>query len=156
MHTAYALPRSGIPAAVSFRTWVVAALDAAGHRGAAEVSIRVVDGDEGRGYNRDYRSRDYATNVLSFPADLAPELGLALLGDLLICAPVVEREARDQGKRVRDHYAHLTVHGILHLLGHDHQDQAQADRMEALEVHILASLGIPDPYESGTQGPSAA
>lgn len=147
VHVGYAVARAGVPAPASFRAWVAAALAGAGYRRAAEVSIRIVGDDEGLAFNRDYRGRDYATNVLSFPADLPPDLNLPLLGDLVVCAPVVVREAARHGKPVRDHYAHLTIHGVLHLLGHDHQDEAQAGRMEALEARILSGLGIADPYQ---------
>lgn len=145
---AYAVPRRSLPAAVSFRRWVGAALVGAKHRKLAEVSIRLVDADEGRALNKHYRGKDYATNVLSFTAELPPGIDLPLLGDLAICAPVVAREAAEQGKRQRDHWAHLTVHGVLHLLGHDHVVDADAERMEALERRILADLGIADPYGS--------
>ena len=147
VHVNYALPRRGIPAAASFRRWVAAALHGAQHDGTAELSIRIVDGREGRRLNHRYRRKDYATNVLSFPADLPPGIELPLLGDLVICAPVVAREAAEQGKPARDHWAHLTVHGVLHLLGHDHVEAAEARRMEALEIRVLADLGIPNPYE---------
>jgi len=144
----YALPRAGVPAAVSFRKWVAAAL--AGRIREADLAIRLVDEREGRALNRHYRGRDYATNVLSFPADLPeglPEgVRLPLLGDLVICPPVVEREARDQGKPLAAHYAHLTVHGTLHLLGWDHGNDVEAEAMEQLEREILAGLGIADPY----------
>jgi len=142
----YALPRPGLPAANSFRQWVEAALRGAKYRKAAELGIRLVDGEEGRALNRDYRGKDYATNVLSFSADLPAELKLPLLGDLAICAPVVLREAMEQGKRPRDHWAHMTIHGVLHLLGYDHIKNSEAEAMEALETRILASLGIADPY----------
>ena len=147
----YALPRAGVPAAVSFRKWVVAAL--AGRIREADLAIRLVDAKEGRALNRHYRGRDYATNVLSFPADLPeglPEgVRLPLLGDLVLCAPVVAREAREQGKPLAAHYAHLTVHGTLHLLGWDHGNDVEADAMEQLEREILAGLGIDDPYREG-------
>jgi probable rRNA maturation factor len=142
----YALARLGLPAASSFRRWVEAGLAGAKRRAAATVSIRLVDAAEGRELNRRYRHKDYATNVLSFPADLPPGVKLPLLGDLVICAPVVAREAAEQGKAVRDHYAHLTIHGVLHLLGYDHETSAEAERMEALERRVLARLGIADPY----------
>lgn len=142
----YALPRSGLPAANSFRQWVETALRGAKYRKPAELAIRLVDGDEGRALNRDYRGKDYATNVLSFPADLPPDLKLPLLGDLAICAPVVLREAAEQGKRPRDHWAHMTIHGVLHLLGYDHIRNCEAEAMEALETRILADLGMADPY----------
>ncbi len=141
----YAVARAGIPAAVSFRRWVAAALQQQRRR-SAELSIRVVDSAEGRELNRQYRGKDYATNVLSFPAELPPGIKLPLLGDLVICAPVVASEAAEQEKKLRDHYAHLTVHGVLHLLGHDHEIEAEAERMEAIERRILAGLGIADPY----------
>jgi probable rRNA maturation factor len=142
----YGCGRRGVPASASFARWVRAALKSQRRRGL--VSIRLVDEDEGRALNRHYRNRDYATNVLSFPADPLPKSvgGPRLLGDLVLCAPVVAREARAQGKRPADHWAHLTVHGTLHLLGHDHMAPAEAERMETLEVRILAGLGIADPY----------
>ncbi len=112
----------------------------------AELAIRIVDADEGRALNRDYRGKDYATNVLSFPAELPPGVQLPLLGDLAICAPVVQREALEQGKREKDHWAHLTVHGVLHLLGYDHLADDEAETMEALERRILAGLSIANPY----------
>jgi len=146
LHVGYAVPRAGIPSAASFRLWVEAALRGAKRRRAAELSIRLVGIDEGRALNRDYRGKDYATNVLSFEAGLPPELKLPLIGDMVICAPVVAREAAEQGKRARDHWAHLTVHGTLHLLGYDHLVEAEAEAMEALETRILALLGIADPY----------
>ena len=146
----YALPRAGIPSAASFRKWVAAALD--GRIREADLAIRIVDAREGHSLNRHYRGKDYATNVLSFPADIAegvklPEgVTMPLLGDLVICAPVVAREAKEQGKRLNDHYAHLTVHGALHLLGWDHDNERDAECMEQLEREILAGLGIGDPY----------
>ncbi|ATE71159.1 rRNA maturation RNase YbeY [Lysobacter capsici] len=144
----YALPRKGLPAANSFRKWVAAALK--GRIREADLAIRIVGTKEGRSLNRHYRDRDYATNVLSFPADLPEGLPkgvkLPLLGDLVICASVVVREAREQKKPLNDHYAHLTVHGTLHLLGWDHEDEREAECMEQLEREILASLGIADPY----------
>ena len=147
LHLDYALPRRGVPAAASFRRWIETALRVARFRKQAELSIRVVGAREGRALNRRYRDRDYATNVLSFPADLPKGIESPLLGDIVICAPVVLREAREQGKRVRDHYAHLTVHGVLHLLGFDHQNENDARNMEALETRVLASIGIGDPYQ---------
>jgi probable rRNA maturation factor len=142
----YAVPRAGLPAATSFRRWVEAALRGAKRRKPAELAIRIVGADEGRALNRDYRGKDYATNVLSFPVELPPGVALPLIGDLAICAPVVQREAAEQGKTAHDHWAHLTIHGVLHLLGHDHVDERDATVMEALETRILASLGIADPY----------
>ena len=142
----YAVPRAGLPSAASFRRWVEAALHGAKRRKPTELAIRIVDVDEGRALNRDYRGKDYATNVLSFPAELPPGVALPLIGDLAICAQVVLREAAEQAKLPRDHWAHLTIHGVLHLLGYDHIDDAEANVMEALETRILAGLGIADPY----------
>lgn len=146
----YAAPRAGVPSAVSFRKWVAAALQSRIRE--ADLAVRIVGAKEGRALNRHYRGRDYATNVLSFPADIAEGVRLPagvrmpLLGDIVLCAPVVAREAREQRKPVAAHYAHLTVHGALHLLGWDHQDPREAECMEALEREVLASLGIDDPY----------
>jgi probable rRNA maturation factor len=142
----YAAPRRGVPSVTSFRRWTAAALAGARHRQPAELSIRIVGAREGRALNLRYRGKDYATNVLSFPIELPRGVVSPLLGDLVICASVVMREAREQGKAPRDHYAHLTVHGTLHLLGFDHQNKRDAARMEKLETRILASLGIDDPY----------
>jgi len=146
----YALPRTGLPTRPQFRQWVLAALNGAGRRFDSEVAIQLVDTAEGQAMNRQYRGKDYATNVLSFPADLPEGLpedfDFPQLGDLVICAPVVAREAAEQGKALGDHYAHLTIHGVLHLLGFDHVQEAEAEEMEALERQILASLGIADPY----------
>ena len=146
----YAAPRAGLPAAVSFRRWIAAALE--GRIREADLAVRIVGAKEGRALNRHYRGKDYATNVLSFPADVADGVKLPkgvklpLLGDLVLCAPVVAREAREQKKPLAAHYAHLTVHGALHLLGWDHQDAREAECMEQLEREILAGLGIDDPY----------
>ena len=109
----------------------------------AEVTVRFVDDAEGRDLNRDYRGKDYATNVLSFPY----ESGERICGDLVLCQPVVEAEAREQAKTLEAHYAHMVVHGMLHLQGHDHETgKDDAERMEALERDILKTLGYPDPY----------
>ena len=147
----YAVPRKGIPAAASFRKWVAAALD--GRIREADLAIRIVGTREGRALNRHYRGKDYATNVLSFPAELPEGLPagvrMPLLGDLVLCAPVIAREAQEQGKRIQDHYAHLTVHGVLHLLGWDHEHDKDAEAMEQLEREVLAELGLPDPYAAG-------
>ena len=140
----YAIPRAGLPAAVSFRKWVAAAL--AGRIREADLAIRIVGMKEGRALNRHYRGRDYATNVLSFPAELPEGVKLPLLGDIVLCAPVVAREAREQKKALAAHWAHLTVHGALHLLGWNHEDTREAECMEQLEREILAELGIGDPY----------
>jgi len=133
------------PDDADFRRWCELALR---QRSAdSEMTIRLVGLDEGRELNRTYRHKDYATNVLSFPADVPDELlDIPLLGDLVICVPVVEREAAEQGKLLQAHWAHLVIHGCLHLLGYDHIEDAQAEEMEALERTLLAELGHPDPY----------
>lgn len=146
LHTSYALPRRGLPASLSFHRWIEATLRHAHHRKKTELSLRVVDLDEGRALNRQYRGKDYATNILSFPTELPKGVSLPLLGDLVICAPVVAQEADQQGKLLRDHYAHLTVHGVLHLLGYTHQTRITAHSMETLEKQILKTFSITDPY----------
>jgi probable rRNA maturation factor len=108
----------------------------------AVITVRVVDEDEGRALNAGFRQRDYATNVLTFDYQREPQV----VADIVLCAPVVEREAMAQGLRLEDHYAHLLIHGALHALGHDHIQARQARRMEALETQLLTSLGIADPY----------
>lgn len=142
----YGVARKGLPSPLSFRRWVDAALAGAKRRKPCELSIRIVGTREGRALNREYRGKDYATNVLSFPAELPPGVNLPLIGDLAICAPVVARESSEQGKAARDHWAHMTVHGVLHLLGYDHIVDDEAEAMEALEKRILAKLGIANPY----------
>ncbi|MGA9422729.1 MAG: rRNA maturation RNase YbeY [Rhodanobacteraceae bacterium] len=142
----YATPRRGLPATISFRRWVDAALVAAGCNAAAELAIRLVGGTEGRTLNRRYRDVDQATNVLAFAAELPAGVSSPLLGDLVLCVPVVAREASRQRKPLHAHYTHLTIHGVLHLLGYDHQNARQAARMETLETRILAALGLADPY----------
>ncbi len=111
-----------------------------------ELTVRIVDGAEAAELNRRYRGRSGPTNVLSFPFDGMPGVDLPLLGDIVVCAPVVVREAREQGKPERAHWAHIVVHGVLHLLGYDHVEPEQARIMEGLEKQILGKLGIPDPY----------
>ena len=142
----YGLPRNGLPAAASFKRWAAAACE--GRILKADLAIRLVDSKEGLALNRHYRGADHPTNVLSFPAELPAgvDLPMPLLGDLVICAPVVVREAQDQGKALNAHFAHLTIHGVLHLLGLTHEDEREADAMERLEREILADLGYSDPY----------
>jgi len=146
----YGCGRRGVPARASFQRWALAALIAAGEHGHFELSMRVVDADEGLALNRDFRGKAYATNVLSFPADMPPRRGPRLLGDMALCAPVVAREAEEQGKPLAAHYAHLSIHGVLHLLGYDHQDEATANVMEAIEIQALAALRHANPYELST------
>lgn len=137
-----------LPTEAELRYWLETALDIADGPDEAEVTVRLVDTAESAGLNGDYRGRPRATNVLSFPFEAPPGLDepLGLLGDLVVCAPVVAREAAEQDKVVAAHWAHMVVHGALHLLGHDHQDDTEAATMEGLERRILATLGHPDPY----------
>lgn len=143
-----------IPTTEIVDAWVSRAVEAASAPHDVEVSVRIVDVDEIRALNRDYREKDKATNVLSFPA--GPLAGLpddapVLLGDIVVCASVVESEAAEQGKAVGDHWAHMLVHGTLHLLGFDHEDDAEAAEMEALETRVLTEHGLPDPYGASGQ-----
>lgn len=141
----YALPEEGLPRPDEFERWAQAALP--GRRRQAELTIRIVDEEEGTRLNETYRHRSGPTNVLSFSFEPSLHLvGQDYLGDLVICAPVVAHEAREQGKDPHSHWAHMVVHGALHLLGHDHADDDQAQAMEVLEAGILARLGYPDPY----------
>jgi probable rRNA maturation factor len=136
---------ASLPSEAQFRAWCTIALRQ--RTADSELTIRLVDETEGRALNHTYRHKDYATNVLSFPADVPDEmLDIPLLGDLVICAPVVEREAHEQAKAREAHWAHLVIHGCLHLLGFDHIIDAEAEEMEALERELLAELGHPDPY----------
>jgi probable rRNA maturation factor len=132
-----------IPELFCFQRWAEAALT---DRSAALLSIRLVDREESAELNQRYRSKQGPTNVLSFAAELLTEVPIPLLGDVVICAPLVVEEAADQGKEVDAHWAHLVIHGVLHLLGYDHQSKAAAEEMESREVSILAALGYPDPY----------
>jgi len=135
----YRAPRRGLPARSSIASWVRAALS--GRH--ARLTVRFVGAAEGRRLNAAFRRRPRATNVLAFAYDAD---GRRLAGDIVLCAPVVAREARDQGKALRAHYAHLAVHATLHLRGYDHERNRARLRMEAEEKRILAGLGIPDPY----------
>ncbi|MDR0378483.1 MAG: rRNA maturation RNase YbeY [Candidatus Accumulibacter sp.] len=144
----YASLADGLPSCEKIRAWIRAALGAGGGR----ITVRFVDADESRALNRDYRHKDAPTNVLSFAYERVPRI----LGDLVICAPVVAREAVEQGKALEAHHAHLAVHGLLHLLGYDHETgEDDARRMEDREREILAELGFDDPYasESGEDNP---
>ena len=135
-----------IPLVSEVEAWANAVLS---HEGISdqEVTVRFTDEDESQSLNSEYRGKDRPTNVLSFPFEAPPGIEINLLGDLVICAPVISREAKEQGKQVRDHYAHMTVHGVLHLLGYDHMEDAEAQEMESKEIAILAQLGIENPYE---------
>ena len=135
----YAGAAQDVPTVAQFRKWAKQAL-----RTDAEIALRVVDEDEGRMLNREYRGKDYATNVLTFPLADEP----LLRGDIVLCAPVVAREAEAQQKPLLAHYAHLTVHGVLHLQGYDHETDAEAVQMENLETEIITQMGYADPYLS--------
>ena len=137
--------RSGLPSVAKLRHWARSAL--AGRRATAELSLRIVDAAESQALNRRFRGEDRPTNVLAFPAELPPELELPLLGDVVICREVVAAEAAAQGKPAEAHWAHMVIHGTLHLLGYDHQEPAEAAEMEAVETELLAELGWPDPYQ---------
>ena len=134
-----------VPSEADFGRWAVATLTVTGREG--QLAIRIVGEAEGAELNARYRRKSGPTNVLSFPAELPVGVPVAVLGDLVICAPVVAREAAEQGKVPEAHWAHMTVHGCLHLLGFDHIEDAEAREMEALETRILAGLGYPAPYE---------
>jgi len=137
--------RPWAPSAKRMALWAAAAAGAKGRH--AELAIRIVGKRESRRLNAHWRGKDYATNVLSFPVEgLPPVVRPRPLGDLVICAPVVAAEASEQGKTQAAHWAHMVVHGVLHLLGHDHEQDAEAVSMERLERRILAGLGFPDPY----------
>ena len=133
----YACNGEGLPLSPDFVRWARAALV-----GGGEITIRLVEADEGQALNNEYRGKDYATNVLSFPYDTEPLVS----GDLVICPSVVAREASEQNKPLAAHYAHLTVHGMLHLQGWDHENDDEAQAMETEETEILAAMGYPDPY----------
>lgn len=146
-----AVEAPGLPGEADFALWCRTALEAAGCERPVEITVRLVDAEESRSLNHEYRDKDKPTNVLSFPSDLPDflleQMEVVPLGDLVICVPVMAAEAIEQGKSERDHWAHLTLHGTLHLLGHDHIDDADADEMEALEIAALSRLGITNPYE---------
>ena len=134
----------------SFKRWVNATCSAidADANARPELSIRISDTDEMTQLNQRFRDRPGPTNVLSFPADIPADIACELLGDIVICSPLVLKEAREQGKSPACHWAHLTVHGVLHLLGYDHETADAAENMEHLETQILQQFGCPDPYLS--------
>jgi len=141
----FATRKPSVPRAADIRRWVTAALQ---KRRPAQLTVRIVDETEGTALNRQWRGKSYATNVLSFPCHGLEEIAPELLGDIVICAPIVAHEAGEQGKDVRAHWAHMLVHGTLHLLGYNHEKAAEAERMESVETDILRDFGYPDPYIS--------
>lgn len=154
----FGVVRTGVPATKRLQLWSQAAYEV--HHAAhthgrkravrpVQVSLRMVGAAESRKLNREWRGEDHATNVLSFPAGEMPEVTgeLPTLGDLAICVPIVKREAQQQGKSMEAHWAHLVIHGVLHLLGYDHEVKRDAQLMEACEVAILDSLGFANPYD---------
>ncbi|EKN4209004.1 rRNA maturation RNase YbeY [Yersinia ruckeri] len=136
----------GLPTEADFQRWLEAVLSQ--FQEESEVTIRVVDEAESHELNLTYRGKDKSTNVLSFPFEAPPEIELPLLGDLIICRQVVEQEAVEQNKALRAHWAHMVVHGSLHLLGYDHIVDDEAEEMESIETEIMQGLGYPDPYIS--------
>jgi probable rRNA maturation factor len=137
----FASDANDLPSRAQIRRWVAAALEHA-----ADITVRIVDADEAQALNQDYRDKDYVPNVLTFEyGEISPGV---LGGDVVICAPVVEREAREQGKSLPNQYAHMVIHGVLHLQGYDHIEPAEADIMESREAVILKQFHIPHPYLS--------
>ena len=138
----YAASADNIPSEDTFQLWVgQIEVDAV-----QDVALRIVDEAEMAQLNEQYRKKTGPTNVLSFPADLPDGVDVPFLGDIIMCAPVVAKEATDQGKSIDSHWAHMTVHGILHLQGYDHIDEAEAGKMESLEIKIMHKLGFANPY----------
>lgn len=135
---------NGLPAYDDFSTWLSAAVTP--FQPQAEVTVRIVDEQESHQLNLSYRGKDKSTNVLSFPFEAPPGIEMDLLGDLIICRQVVEREAEEQNKPLLAHWAHMVVHGSLHLLGYDHIEDDEAEEMESLETEIMQKMGFEDPY----------
>lgn len=133
-----------LPQETDFKKWAQAALT--GRNEEAQITIRIVNEKEISQLNQQYRHKNGPTNVLSFPTDYPPDVPISLIGDIVICAPVVTKEAAIQKKTCPAHWAHVTVHGTLHLLGYDHENDQDADKMEALEINILDQLGFDNPY----------
>jgi len=142
-----ACDEEGLPPLALLQRWTDSALNAVTQQ-EFELTIRLVDIEESQQLNHQYREKDKPTNVLSFPFEVPDGIELNLLGDLVVCVQVVEQEAKEQGKELFDHWAHMIIHGCLHLLGYDHINDTDAEEMEALEIKILAELSINTPYES--------
>ncbi len=148
LQNALAQQPPGLPAELEFQRWVEAALNqCAADRDEAQLTIRLVDEAEITELNATYRNKDKPTNVLSFPFEAPPGVDIPLLGDIIICAAVVAREADEQNKQLKAHWAHMVIHGTLHLLGYDHIDDDEAEVMEGLEIALLGDLGYADPYQ---------
>ena len=141
------IDRTDLPSDEDFQRWVTLALH--DRRTAGEICIRLVEPTESQQLNSDYRGKESPTNVLSFPFEAPVGIPMDLLGDLAICAEIVANEANEQGKPVMHHWAHMVIHGTLHLIGFDHINDSDAEQMETLEVALLATLNIPDPYQQG-------
>ena len=137
---------SGLPTAEQIEQWATAAVQPQSDE--VEMTVRIVDEAESHALNLNYRGKDRPTNVLSFPFECPDEVELPLLGDLVICRQVVEREAQEQDKPLMAHWAHMVVHGSLHLLGYDHIEDDEAEEMESLETQIMTGMGFADPYLS--------
>ncbi len=135
---------NGLPSFEDVQRWLSATVEK--FQPQAEVTVRIVDEEESHQLNHEYRGKDKPTNVLSFPFEAPPGIEIDLLGDLIICRQVVEREAKEQGKPLMAHWAHMVVHGSLHLLGYDHIEDDEAEEMESLETEIMQSMGFEDPY----------
>lgn len=135
---------NGLPSFDDVQRWLSATVEK--FQPQAEVTVRIVDEEESHQLNHEYRGKDKPTNVLSFPFEAPPGIEIDLLGDLIICRQVVEREAKEQGKPLMAHWAHMVVHGSLHLLGYDHIEDDEAEEMESLETEIMQSMGFEDPY----------
>lgn len=138
--------REQLPSEEEINQWLSSAV--ATQKDEAEVTVRIVEEQESHELNLQYRGKDKSTNVLTFPFDMPAEIELPLLGDLVICKDVVEREAHEQGKPLKAHWAHMLIHGGLHLLGYDHIDDDEAEEMESLEIQLMLSLGFNDPYQN--------
>lgn len=139
-------PKQPLPSLDDIQKWADLAV-CVQHDSEQEITVRMVEAYESQQLNGQYRDRHKPTNVLSFPFECPPHVELPVLGDLVICPEVVEAEAKEQDKALAHHYAHLIIHGVLHLLGYDHIDPVQADEMESLETRLLAKIGIDDPYQ---------
>lgn len=140
-----ATENTSLPSEQKFKQWVTLAIGAA--MSEVEMTIRLVEVEESQTLNRTYRGKDKPTNVLSFPFEAPPEVDLPLLGDLVICAAIVEQEAAEQNKQLDAHWAHMVIHGCLHLLGYDHIIDDEADEMESIETQLVEGLGFSNPYK---------